>query len=71
MMAQYLRGVKRKAPITGFHRGIGVVNRILASSQKERVPALHITPREQRYYSVFSPRLTHGDAAVLKVQSPL
>lgn len=23
---------------------------------------------EQRYYSVFSPRLTHGDAAVLKVQ---
>lgn len=24
--------------------------------------------REQRYYSVFSPRLTHGDAAVLKVQ---
>lgn len=24
--------------------------------------------REQRYYSVFSPNLTHGDAAVLKVQ---
>lgn len=24
--------------------------------------------REQRYYSVFSPRLAHGDAAVLKVQ---
>lgn len=24
--------------------------------------------REQRYYSVFSPRLTHGDAAILKVQ---
>ncbi|PZQ46377.1 MAG: AraC family transcriptional regulator [Rhodovulum sulfidophilum] len=24
--------------------------------------------REQRYYSVFSPRLTHGDAAVLKAQ---
>lgn len=24
--------------------------------------------REQRYYSAFSPRLTHGDAAVLKVQ---
>lgn len=24
--------------------------------------------REQRYYSVFSPRLTHGDAAVLRVQ---
>ena len=24
--------------------------------------------REQRYYSVFSPRLTHGDEAVLEVQ---
>lgn len=24
--------------------------------------------REQRYYSPFSPRLTHGDTAVLKVQ---
>src|SRR3546814_18351494 len=24
--------------------------------------------REQYYYSAFSPRLTHGDAAVLKVQ---
>ncbi|WP_434136695.1 GlxA family transcriptional regulator [Pseudomonas luteola] len=24
--------------------------------------------REQRYYSVFSPRLTHGDTAILKVQ---
>ncbi len=24
--------------------------------------------REQRYYSAFSPNLTHGDAAVLKVQ---
>ena len=24
--------------------------------------------REQRYYSVFSPRLTHGDKAVLEVQ---
>lgn len=24
--------------------------------------------REQRYYSIFAPRLTHGDAAVLKVQ---
>lgn len=24
--------------------------------------------REQRYYSIFSPRLNHGDAAVLKVQ---
>lgn len=24
--------------------------------------------REQRYYSVFSPRLLHGDAAILRVQ---
>jgi transcriptional regulator GlxA family with amidase domain len=24
--------------------------------------------REQRYYSVFAPRLTHGDAGILKVQ---
>lgn len=51
--------------------GLRLVDRLLGPSVMiETARMLLVDPpgREQRYYSVFSPRLTHGDAAVLKVQ---
>lgn len=51
--------------------GLRLVDRLLgATIMIETARMLLVDPpgREQRYYSVFSPRLTHGDAAVLKVQ---
>lgn len=51
--------------------GLRLVDRLLGPTiMIETARMLVVDPpgREQRYYSVFSPRLTHGDAAVLKVQ---
>ncbi|HDS1367947.1 TPA: GlxA family transcriptional regulator [Stenotrophomonas maltophilia] len=51
--------------------GLRLVDRLLGPSvMLEAARMLLVDPpgREQRYYSVFAPRLTHGDAAVLKVQ---
>ena len=51
--------------------GLRLVDRFLGPTvMLETARVLLVDPpgREQRYYSVFSPRLTHGDAAVLKVQ---
>lgn len=51
--------------------GLRLVDRFLGShAMIETARMLLIDPpgREQCYYSAFSPRLTHGDAAVLKVQ---
>jgi transcriptional regulator GlxA family with amidase domain len=51
--------------------GLRLVDRLLGPSvmiEVARTLVLDPPGREQRYYSVFSPRLTHGDAAVLKVQ---
>lgn len=51
--------------------GLRLVDRLLGPSVMiETARMLVVDPpgREQRYYSVFSPRLTHGDAAILKVQ---
>lgn len=51
--------------------GLRLVDRLLGPTvMLETARTLLVDPpgREQRYYSVFSPRLTHGDAAVLKVQ---
>lgn len=51
--------------------GLRLVDRLLGSTVMiETARMLLVDPpgREQRYYSVFSPRLTHGDTAVLKVQ---
>ncbi len=51
--------------------GLRLVDRLLGpTTMIETARMLLVDPpgREQRYYSVFSPRLTHGDAAVLKVQ---
>ncbi|WP_211284136.1 GlxA family transcriptional regulator [Oceanimonas doudoroffii] len=51
--------------------GLRLVDRLLGPSvMLETARMLLVDPpgREQRYYSVFSPRLTHGDAAVLKLQ---
>jgi len=51
--------------------GLKLVDRFLGPTiMIETARYLLIDPpgREQRYYSVFAPRLTHGDAAVLKVQ---
>ncbi|PLC50577.1 AraC family transcriptional regulator [Pollutimonas subterranea] len=51
--------------------GLRLVDRFLGPTVMfETARMLLVDPpgREQRYYSVFSPRLTHGDAAVLKVQ---
>ncbi len=51
--------------------GLKLVDRFLGPTVMfETARMLLVDPpgREQRYYSVFSPRLTHGDAAVLKVQ---
>lgn len=51
--------------------GLKLVDRLLGPTiMIETARMLLVDPpgREQRYYSVFSPRLTHGDAAVLRVQ---
>ncbi|MGP5121086.1 GlxA family transcriptional regulator [Psychrobacter alimentarius] len=51
--------------------GLRMVDRFLGSQvMNETARALLIDPsrREQCYYSAFSPVLTHGDAAILKVQ---
>jgi transcriptional regulator GlxA family with amidase domain len=51
--------------------GLRFVDRFLGPTvMMETAQKLLIDPpgREQRYYTVFSPRLTHGDTAVLKVQ---
>ena len=51
--------------------GLRMVDRFLGSQvMNEAARALLIDPsrREQCYYSAFSPILTHGDAAILKVQ---
>ena len=51
--------------------GLRLVDRLLgATVMTDTARMLVVDPpgREQRYYSVFSPRLTHGDAAILKVQ---
>ena len=51
--------------------GLRMVDRILGSRvMNETARMLLIDPsrREQCYYSAFSPNLTHGDAAILKVQ---
>jgi transcriptional regulator GlxA family with amidase domain len=51
--------------------GLKLVDRFLGPTiMIETARHLLVDPpgREQRYYSTFSPRLTHGDAAVLKVQ---
>ncbi|HDR9224213.1 TPA: GlxA family transcriptional regulator [Burkholderia vietnamiensis] len=51
--------------------GLRLVDRLLGPTvMNETARMLLVDPpgREQRYYSVFSPRLTHGDTAVLRVQ---
>ncbi|MCK0207597.1 GlxA family transcriptional regulator [Starkeya koreensis] len=51
--------------------GLRLVDRLLGpTAMLETARFLLVDPpgREQRYYSVFSPRLRHGDEAVLKVQ---
>ncbi|HHG5368180.1 TPA: GlxA family transcriptional regulator [Pseudomonas aeruginosa] len=51
--------------------GLRLVDRLLGPSiMIDTARMLLVDPpgREQRYYSPFSPRMTHGDAAVLKVQ---
>ncbi len=51
--------------------GLKMVDRFLGPTVMiETARHLLVDPpgREQRYYSTFSPKLTHGDAAVLKVQ---
>lgn len=51
--------------------GLRLVDRLLGPSimiATARILLVDPAGREQRFYSVFSPRLTHGDAAVLKVQ---
>lgn len=51
--------------------GLRLVDRLLGPSVMigtARMLLVDPPGREQRYYSVFSPRLTHGDTAVLKVQ---
>lgn len=51
--------------------GMRLIDRSLgAAVMGETARSLMVDPpgREQRYYSAFSPRLRHGDAAVLKVQ---
>ncbi|MDQ3060874.1 MAG: GlxA family transcriptional regulator [Pseudomonadota bacterium] len=51
--------------------GLRLVDRLLGPTvmiDTARVLLVDPPGREQRYYSVFSPRLTHGDAAVLRVQ---
>ena len=54
--------------------GLKLVERFLGPvvmAQTARMMLVDPPGREQRYYSSFVPRLTHGDAAVLKVQHHL
>ncbi|WP_313124553.1 GlxA family transcriptional regulator [Pseudescherichia sp.] len=50
--------------------GLRLVDRLLGPTIMIHTARMLVDPpgREQRYYSVFSPRLNHGDAAILKVQ---
>lgn len=51
--------------------GLKLVDRFLGPTvmvETARVLALDPPGREQRYYSAFAPRLSHSDAAILKVQ---
>ncbi|CAB3664198.1 GlxA family transcriptional regulator [Achromobacter kerstersii] len=51
--------------------GLRLVDRLLGPTvmlATARMMLVDPPGREQRYYSVFSPKLSHGDAAVLKVQ---
>lgn len=51
--------------------GLRLVDRILGpAAMAETARTMLVDPpgREQRYYSAFVPRLTHGDAAILKAQ---
>src|SRR3546814_16659970 len=51
--------------------GLKLVDRFLGPTvmfETARILLVDTPGREQRYYSVFSPRLTHGDAAVPNVQ---
>ncbi len=51
--------------------GLRLVDRLLGPAimlETARVLLVDAPGRQQRYYSVFSPRLTHGDAAILRVQ---
>lgn len=51
--------------------GLRLVDRFLGPTvmiETARILLVDPPGREQRYYSVFSPRLTHGDMSVLKVQ---
>src|SRR3546814_11157436 len=51
--------------------GLKLVERFLgpvAMAQTARMMLVDLPGREQRYYSGFAPRLTHGDAAILKAQ---
>ncbi len=51
--------------------GLRLVDRLLGPTimiHTARMLLVDPPGREQRYYSVFSPRLNHGDAAILKVQ---
>ncbi len=51
--------------------GLALVDRLLGpTAMIETARFLLVDPpgREQRYYSVFAPRLAHGDAAILRVQ---
>lgn len=51
--------------------GLRVIARCLGSTiMQETARTLLVDPpgREQRYYSVFTPNFTHGDAAILKLQ---
>ncbi|PWK76821.1 helix-turn-helix domain-containing protein [Aminobacter sp. AP02] len=51
--------------------GLKLVDRFLGPTvmiETARILALDPPGREQRYYSAFAPRLSHGDAAILKVQ---
>jgi transcriptional regulator GlxA family with amidase domain len=54
--------------------GLKLVDRFLGPSimgQTARLMLIDPPGREQRYYSAFSPRLSHGDAPILKVQHRL
>lgn len=51
--------------------GLRIIHRLMGSSIMMDVARFMLVDppgREQRYYSRFSPRLDHGDAAILKVQ---
>jgi transcriptional regulator GlxA family with amidase domain len=51
--------------------GLKLVDRFLGPTvmvETARLLLIDLPGREQRFYSPFAPRLTHGDAAVLKVQ---